>query len=278
MIRSLKLRRAVVALGVVASLLAGLVSIEVAAALTAAAAPPPAPPMSLSALQDALAAQQERGDSLEGQLVELNDLTASLSAALAGTRDHVDTQGKTAKELEKELKAAQGKLSNVQGLLDRAQARLAALRQAAKGVASSGGSGGGSKPKSTQKPASGGGSSGGGGGGGGGDDGGGGGGGGSGSLSLALSLSGDGVRADWSACSASGFSAYALVRSTDSEIHYPPEDRDTEVAHVASASTTAATDNGASSGRMTYRVYCLTIQDHETKVAGSSAAKQIVVP
>lgn len=280
MIRSLKLRRAVVALGVVASLLAGLVSIEVAAALTAAAAPPPAPPMSLSALQEALTAQQDRGDSLESQLVELNDLTASLSAALAGTKDHIDTQGKTAKELEKELKAAQGKLSKVQGLLDTAQARLAALRQAARGVASGGGSGGnsggGTKPKSTPKPATGGGSGGGSGGGGGDDDGGGGGG--SGSLSLSLSLSGGDVHADWSACSASGFSAYALVRSTDSEIHYPPEDRDTEVAHITSASTTAATDGGAPSGRMTYRVYCLTVRDHETKVAGSSAARQIVVP
>ena len=141
MTKSLKLRRTVVALGVVASLLVGLVSIEAAAALTAAAAPPPAPPMSLAALQEALAAQQQRGDELESQLVEMNELTASLSETLAGTQEYVTTQGKTAKELEKELKAAQAKLAKVQRLLDRAQARLTALRKAANGVSKGGGSG-----------------------------------------------------------------------------------------------------------------------------------------
>jgi hypothetical protein len=264
MIRSLKLRRTVIVMGVVASLLAGLLSIEIAAALTAAAAPPPAPPMSLSALQDALAAQQQRGDELESQLAEMNDLTASLAAALAGTQDHISTQGKTAKELEKELKAAQAKLAKMQGLLDKAQARLAALRAAANGVAGGGGGGGGggNAPKATPRPAPAGGGS----------------GGGSTTPSLTLALSGGGVRADWSACSVSGFAAYALVRSTDPEIHYPPEDRDTEVAHVTSASTTAATDAAAPSGLMTYKVYCLIVVDHETKVAGASAARQISVP
>jgi hypothetical protein len=252
----------VIVMGVVASLLAGLLSIEIAAALTAAAAPPPAPPMSLSALQDALAAQQQRGDELESQLAEMNDLTASLAAALAGTQDHISTQGKTAKELEKELKTAQAKLAKMQGLLDKAQARLAALRAAANGVAGGGGGGGGSAPKATPRPAPAGGGS----------------GGGSTTPSLTLALSGGGVRADWSACSVSGFAAYALVRSTDPEIHYPPEDRDTEVAHVTSASTTAATDAAAPSGLMTYKVYCLIVVDHETKVAGASAARQISVP
>ena len=135
----LKLRRAMVVLGVVASLLVGFASIEVAAALTAAAAPPPAPPMSLGALQEALTAQQERGDALESQLAELNDLTVALSSALDGTREYVNTQGKTAQELEKELKGAQAKLAKLQGLLDRAQARLTALRQAANGVGRAGG-------------------------------------------------------------------------------------------------------------------------------------------
>jgi hypothetical protein len=90
-----------------------------------------------------------------------------------------------------------------------------------------------------------------------------------------LSISGGSVRASWSACSVSGFAGYALVRSTDSEIHFPPEDRDTEVARSTSRS---ATDSGAPSGRMTYKVYCLARHDNETKVAGASATKQIVVP
>ena len=260
MIRPLSLRRVIVVLGVVASLLVGILSIEVAAALTAAAAPPPAPPMSLSALQDALAAQQARGDDLEAQLAEMNDLTAALEAALAGTSDHISTQGKTAKQLENELKAAQSKLAKLQGLLAKAEARLAALRQAA----TSAGSGGSGSAKATPKPASGGGTS--------------GGGGSTTSMSLTLSLSGGGVRVDWSACSVSGFAGYAVVRSLDSEIHYPPEDRDTEVAHITSASTTVATDGAAPTGRLTYKVYCLILHDHETSVAGSSAAKQIQVP
>jgi hypothetical protein len=262
--RSLKLRRVVVIIGVIASLVVGVLSIEVAAALTAAAAPPPAPPMSLSALQDALAAQQARGDDLEAQLAEMNDLTAALSAALAGTSDHISTQGKTAKELQKDLKAAQSKLAKLQGLLAKAEERLAVLRQAAKNA----GSGGGSAPRATPKPAAGGstGST------------GGGGGGTSTSLSLTLSLSGGGVRVDWSACSVSGFAGYAVVRSLDSEIHFPPEDRDTEVARITSASTTVATDGAAPTGRLTYKVYCLVSRDHEISVAGSSAAKQIQVP
>ena len=47
---------------------------------------------------------------------------------------------------------------------------------------------------------------------------------------------------------------------------------------MTSASTTAATDAAAPSGLMTYKVYCLIVVDHETKVAGASAARQISVP
>jgi DNA-binding transcriptional regulator of glucitol operon len=39
-----------------------------------------------------------------------------------------------------------------------------------------------------------------------------------------------------------------------------------------------ATDDGVPSGRLTYKVYCLYVHDHETKVAASSFAKQITVP
>ena len=89
-------------------------------------------------------------------------------------------------------------------------------------------------------------------------------------------MSGD-VRADWTACTSSGFSGYALVRSLDSEIHYPPEDRDTVVARVGTG-TTAATDGSAPSGTLTYRVYCLTTKGGETKVASQTPSKQIHVP
>ncbi len=64
----LHIRRAFVIAGVVVSLVVGLASIQVAAALTAAAAPPPPPPVSLDSLQAALAQEQARGAELQAQL------------------------------------------------------------------------------------------------------------------------------------------------------------------------------------------------------------------
>lgn len=246
-------RRTLVIAGVVVSLAVGFASIQVAAALTAAAAPPPAPPISLTALKTSLAAEQARGADLQAQLDELNDLTASLSDALKDTSSQVGTEGLTAKQLATRLRTAQAKLAAVQTLLAKAKAKLAALNAAANGSSSggSGGSGGGS---------------------------GGSGGGGSGTaFSLSLSLASGNVRADWTACTASGFTGYALVRSLDPEIHYPPEDRDTVIAQVGSG-TTAATDASAPKGSLTYRVYCLRNQGGETKVAASTSSKQIAVP
>ena len=271
----LRIRRAFVIAGVVTSLIVGLASIQVAAALTAAAAPPPAPPVSLATLKTALEQEQARGADLQAQLAELNNLTSSLSSALDDTKTQVSTEGLSAKQLSDRLKAAQGKLAELKALLAKAQARLQSLGAArvSSGGGGSGGGGGGGGAGGDGSSSTGGASS-----GGGGSGGGGGGGGGGGSLSLSLSLVSGGVRLDWSACSVSGFAGYSIVRSTDSEIHFPPEDRDTEVARIGSASTTAATDAGAPSGTMTYRVYCLVNPDHEFKVAAASAAKQIRVP
>ena len=247
-------RRILVIGAVVLSLVVGVASIQVAAALTAAAAPPPAPPISLDRLKAELAAEQARGQDLQAQLDELNGLTSSLSDALQDTTARVGTEGLTAKQLAARLRAAQAKLDAVQALLAKAKAKLAALNSAAKGGSSGGGGGGG------------------------GSSGGGSGGGGSGTgFSLSLSLVSGDVRADWTPCTASGFTGYALVRSLDSEIHYPPEDRDTVVAQVGTG-TTAATDGSAPSGTLTYRVYCLKTQGGEKKVAAQTASKQIHVP
>jgi hypothetical protein len=255
-------RRTLVTVGVALSLVVGLASIQVAAALTAAAAPPPAPPISLDTLKTALAAEQARGADLQAQLDELNGLTASLSAALKDTSSQVGTEGLTAKQLAARLKTAQGKLAAVQALLAKAKAQLAALNGSTKG-SSSGSSGTGSGS--------------GGGGSGGGGSGGTGSGGSATGFSLTLSLVSGDVRADWTACPSTGFTGYALVRSLDPEIHYPPEDRDTVVAQVGSG-TTGATDSNAPSGSLTYRVYCLKNQGGETKVAASTTARQITVP
>jgi hypothetical protein len=230
--------------------------------MTAAAAPPSAPPVSLDSLKQALADEQARGAALQAQLDELDGLTTSLTEALAGTQTQVATDSQSATELAKQLQAAQLKLAELKKLLAKARARLLALGDT-KGAAaastggggsggSSGGGSGGTSGGSTSGTTT--------------------------SMSLALSLSGGSVIADWTACNASGFSGYALVRSTDSEIHWPPEDHDTEVARVTAQSTTKATDASPPSGTMTYRVYCLVTKDHETTSALSSASKQIRVP
>jgi hypothetical protein len=259
MIANLKIRRSLVVAGVAAAIIAGLLSIQLAAALTAAAAPPPAPPVSLDTLKTALAAEQARGAELQAQLSELNGLTASLSDALANTQTQVSTDSKSAAQLAKELKAAQGKLAELKRLLKKARARLLAMGDTAGAAATKPGGGSGTTGGGT----TGGGTT---------------GGGTTGSMSLSLSLAGGDVVVDWTGCSVSGFSGYAVVRSTDGEIHWPPEDRDTEIARVTDAGTTKVTDKGAPSGTMTYKVYCLRTVDHETKIAQASGTKQIGVP
>lgn len=259
---SRRLRRLLVVAGVAICLVAGLVSIRIAADLAIAAAPPPAPPVSMQALQAALQAEQARAAALQGQLDDLLGATDELSTAIDSTDVRLTADGQSAKDLRARLKAAQARLALLTKLLKVASARLTALGAVGPTVppgGGSGGGGGGSNPKATPRPtprptpAVGG-------------------------FSLALSLSGSSVVADWTACSPSGFSGYALVRSTDSEIHYPPEDRDTLVTTVAAGGGTKATDSGAPAGRVWYRAYCLTRSDNETKVAGATNTVSVTVP
>ena len=74
-----------------------------------------------------------------------------------------------------------------------------------------------------------------------------------------------GPRLSWTQCSASNFAAYAVVRSLDSEIHYPAEDKDTVVAIIPTISTTALTDTGAPNSKVYYAVWCLSRSDGEYK-------------
>lgn len=255
MTASMRVRRSLVVVGVIAAIVAGILSIQVAAALTAAAGPPPAPPISLDTLKQALAAEQARGEALQAQLDELNGLTTSLSDALGDTQTQVSTDNQSAAQLAKQLKSAQQKLAELKGLLAKARARLLAMGDTQGAAAATSGGGGGSTS------------------GGGGTTGGT-----SGTMSLALSLSGGDVVVDWTACGVSGFAGYAVVRSADSEIHWPPEDRDTEIARVGSQDTTKLTDAGAPSGTLTYKVYCLRRNDGETKVVQASGPAQVRVP
>lgn len=260
-----RIRRGVVVSGVVASLLLGLVSIRMAADLAAAAAPPPAPPISLQALKDQLAAEQDRAAGLQQQLEDLLGVTDQLTAALDSTQSQVADDGSTAAQLKDRLKDAKAKLALVNGLLEKAKARLSALGAATKGLSAggssgksngggSGGSGGGGSSSATPAPAP------------------------AGTFSLALTLGGGGVRATWATCTSNDFYEYVLVRSTDHEIHYPPEDHDTVAARISSVDTTSATDGNAPSGTLTYRLYCRTRRDGETHTSQTTASVQITVP
>jgi hypothetical protein len=260
---SKRIRRALVACGVVISLVVGFVSVRVAADLTAAAAPPPAPPISMEELQARLAAEQARAASLQQELDALTGVTGQLTSALNTTGAQVSADGSTAAQLRARLKTAEARLTLVNKLLKQANARLAALGAPVKTpppVTSGGGGGsGGSNPKPTPKPPSQPTSP-------------------PGSFSLTVTLGGGGVIADWTTCSAAGFDSYALVRSRDSEIHYPPEDLDTLVARIRTASTTAVTDTSAPAGSNWYRVYCLTSSGGEIRTAATTSTRQIAVP
>jgi hypothetical protein len=262
---NVRIRRSVVIAGVVLSLVVGLVSIRVAARLADAAAPPPAPPVSIGTLTAELDAERARATSLQQQLDELLGATGQLTAALGATGDQVSLDGLTASQLRDRLKAAEAKLTKISKLLSQAQARLAALQAAANQGSSGGSSGstGGSSgssggtttsatptPAPTPAPAG---------------------------VTLTVAVGSGGVAATWSGCPTSGFNSYALVRSLDSEIHYPPEDRDTLVARITDGAQTSLLDAAAPSGKLWYRLYCLS-GSGELRVAASSPTRTVTVP
>jgi len=252
---TLRVRRTLVIAGVVISLLLGVVSIRLAAHLAAASAPPPAPPISIADLQSQLTAEQTRAADLQRQLEEMTDLSGTLTSALDDTAEQVNADGLTADQLRERLETAEARLAKVTGLLKQASARLVALQEAASEASSkdTGGSGGAGAATSTPRPVAM-------------------------ASSLSLSLVGGGVRLAWSTCTWSGFAGYAVVRSVDKEVHWPPESGDTEVVRIGSRTTTSATDDTAPSGSSWYRVYCLYTREGETKVAGKTDTRQITVP
>jgi len=248
-------RRSLVVSGVMASLLVGLFSIRVAAEMTAAAQPPPAPPVSMDSLKTALTAEQARGAALQAELDDLLTVTDQLTAALSSTEGEVKVDGLTAKELKARLKAAEAKLKTVNQLLKEAQRRLTALGVAPVKTprpASGGGGGTTATPTPTPPVAAAG-------------------------FDIRVSVVSGGVLVTWTTCAVSGFDSYALVRSSDSEVHYPPEDNDTVVAHLPSQSTTSFVD-AAPAGSQWYRLYCLTKSGGEIKTAARSSVVRVNVP
>jgi hypothetical protein len=246
-----RLRRVIVTLGVACSIAAGAASIQLAAMYTAAAAPPSVPPVSIDSLRAQLTAEQERSAALQGQLNELIDLTGQLSGAVDTTQSQISTDGLTASQLRQRLGAAQAKLTSMTALLKQAQARLVALQQA---LAQGGVNPPPAAAAAAPPP------------------------GGGGPMTLTLSHVAGGIKVEWSSCSVSGFVGYAVVRATDHEIHFPPEDVDREIARISSPSTTSMVDGAAPSGTIAYQVYCLGTKDGQTKWVVKTPLRTITVP
>ena len=95
---------------------------------------------------------------------------------------------------------------------------------------------------------------------------------------LNLTLDGNAVRLSWTTCTYGAFAGYAVVRSNDHEVHFPPESGEKEVLRISSRSTTSGTDSTAPSGTSWYRVFCVYLHENETKVAGKTTTRQITVP
>lgn len=110
--RNLHLRRTLIALGVLASLLVGAASIRAATQLTSTTAPLK-PPIAASSVESELSAAQARSASLQQQLSSLAQQSAQLTDALhqAQTRAHQDAT--TAASLRTRLKEAQTRLTEL---------------------------------------------------------------------------------------------------------------------------------------------------------------------
>lgn len=122
MIKNMFLRRAIVVVAVTTALVGGAASIRAAGLWTAASAPLAVAPASLTSINTALAAEQDRSAALEEQLRSISTAAAELQAALTAAQDQVATDATTAETLRADLAAAKKKLATLEASL-RAAAR-----------------------------------------------------------------------------------------------------------------------------------------------------------
>lgn len=117
----IRLRRPLVVLGVLLSLLTGAATIQAAAAWTAASSPLAAKPPSVESLQNALATEQARSAALQDQLDELSAGSADLTTALEVARDRIASDTAHATELQASLEAARAKLAALEKSISQAR-------------------------------------------------------------------------------------------------------------------------------------------------------------
>jgi len=132
-------RRPLVVLGVILTLVAAAGTVRAASIWVATTASLASPPTSMTSIEDALTQEQARSADLQQQLDALRSSSGDLSAALVAANQQVTTDQATADSLRSSLKAVQDKLAKAEAALRAAQAAAAAATNA-------------SKPKPTSTP------------------------------------------------------------------------------------------------------------------------------
>jgi chromosome segregation ATPase len=126
----IRLRRPIVILGVALSLLAGIATIQAAAAWTAASSPLADKPPSVEALEASLAFEQARSADLLTRLEELTAGSADLAAALETARDQIAADAAHATELQASLDAATSRLAALEQSIQQARSAVTAAEAA----------------------------------------------------------------------------------------------------------------------------------------------------
>jgi chromosome segregation ATPase len=134
------LRRALVVLGVVASITVGVATVEAAATWTAQAAPLQVAPESVDSLKARLAAEEARSTELAAQIDALRGHAGELGTALNVATDRIAADAETAQALRDRLGAAKERLAALERLIakTRAAARTAAAAPRATAAAAGG--------------------------------------------------------------------------------------------------------------------------------------------
>ena len=250
-------RRALVAVLVVVSLAGGAAAIQAAATWTAEFARFPSPVPGIAQLTAQLAQEEDRSAALQAQLDDLLSNSADLASALDEVDAQVGMDTGTAADVRASLEEARARVAKLQEALRKAGAILPAPTPAPTPPSA----GAGAPPpaatptpaptsaSATARPAG----------------------------TLSVSLASGQPLLEWTACTASNFAAFAIVRSQDSEIHFPAETNDMLVALVANQSASSLVDSGAPAGtRSYYRVWCSYLSDNEYKTIWVSNTVAIV--
>jgi septal ring factor EnvC (AmiA/AmiB activator) len=137
-----RLRRLLVTLGVVASLVVAGITVRAASIWAASEAPLTVAPVSVESVEMALAQEKSRSAILEDQIAALQSSAGDLTGALSAAGTRLATDQATADELRASLAAAQAKLAKLEAALA-AQAKAAAAHTTTRSTSGGSDDGGG---------------------------------------------------------------------------------------------------------------------------------------